>query len=65
MSHMEQPTKHQPAIPYPRTPDGKLKYTTWDGRPLHYPSTELPGFFETPILPVWLTSRLKKLFKRP
>jgi hypothetical protein len=64
MSHMEQPTANQPIPDYPRTPDGKYKYTTWDGEPKHIPSQTLPGFFETPILPVWLTSRLKKLFKR-
>ncbi|HEY5342922.1 MAG TPA: hypothetical protein VIJ66_04615 [Solirubrobacteraceae bacterium] len=40
---MEQPTKKQPAIPYPRTPDGKYMYTASDGRPKHFPSTKLPG----------------------
>ena len=64
MSHMEQPTIKQPAMPYPRTPDGKYKYTTWDGRPLHFESITVPGVWEGPIIPVWFTSRLRKLFRR-
>lgn len=64
MSHMEQPTTNQPAIPYPRTPDGKLKYTTADGRPLHYPSTELPGLGDAQILPDWVHNWARKIFKR-
>ncbi len=64
MSHMERPAAKQPAMPYPTTSDGKFKYTTADGRPLHFPPTELPDFFEAPILPAWLTSRLKRLLKR-
>jgi hypothetical protein len=59
MSHVEQPAPSQSAAP-----ETKPKYTTWDGRPKDYPSQTLPGIGETPILPVWLTSRLNKLFKR-
>jgi hypothetical protein len=60
---MEQPTTKQPAIPYPTTPDGKYKYTTWDGRPLHYPSTELPGLGDAQILPDWVHNLWHRLFR--
>jgi hypothetical protein len=58
MSHMEQPTPN-----YPTTPEGKPKYTTWDGRPKNYPSQKVPGILKGPILPVWLSSRLSRPFK--
>jgi hypothetical protein len=64
MSHMEQPTTKQPAIPYPRTADGKLKYTTADGRPLHYPSQTVPGLLKSQILPDRVHNWVRKLFKR-
>jgi hypothetical protein len=64
MSHMEQPTTNRPALDYPRTPDGKYKYTTADGQPLYYPPTILPGLGDAQILPDWVHSRLRKLFKR-
>lgn len=65
MSSMEQPTTRQPAIPYPTTPDGKYMYTTADGRPLHFPSTKLPGLGSSQILPDWVHNWARKLFKRP
>jgi len=64
MSHMEQPTTSQPAIPYPTMPDGKYKYTTWDGEPLHYPSTKVPGLGNAQILPDWVHNFVRRLFKR-
>jgi hypothetical protein len=64
MSQMEQPTAKQPAIPYPRTPDGKLKYTTWDGRPLHFPTQTVPGLFDSQILPDSVHNWVRKLLKR-
>jgi hypothetical protein len=64
MSHMEQPTTKQPAIPHPRTPDGKYKYTTADGRPLHYPSMKVPGLLSSQILPDWVHNWARKRFKR-
>lgn len=64
MSHMEQPTINKPMPDYPRTPDGEYKYTTWDGRPLYFPSMTVPGLWSGPIIPLWLTSRLRRLFKR-
>lgn len=44
----------KPAIPYPTTPDGKPKYTTSLGDPLHYPPTRLPGLGTGQILPDWV-----------
>jgi hypothetical protein len=64
MSHMEQPTTKQPAIPYPMTPDGKYKYTTRDGRPKIVPSTTVPGLFDSQIFPDWVHNQVRKLFKR-
>jgi hypothetical protein len=64
MSHMEQPTKRQPAIPYPLTPDGKYKYTTRDGRPKVVPSDTVPGLFDSQILPDWVHNWVRKLLKR-
>jgi hypothetical protein len=59
MSHMEQPTTSQPA-----TPETKPKYTTWDGRPLPYPSQTLPGLGDAQILPDWVHNWMRRLFKR-
>ncbi len=64
MSHMEQPTTKPPLTDYPRTPDGKYKYTTWDGEPKYYPSTKLPGLGSAQILPDWVHNWARKLFKR-
>jgi hypothetical protein len=65
MSHMEQPTTKQPAIPYPRTPDGKYKYTTVTGEPKHYPSTTLPGLVGPDFpFPPSVVKLFRKLFKR-
>jgi hypothetical protein len=60
MRSMEQPTTSQPTRDYPRTPDGKYKYTTWDGRPLHFESTTVPGLVSGPLL----AASLRKLFRR-
>jgi len=64
MSPMEQPTTKQPAIPYPTTPDGKYKYTTWDGEPLNYPHDTVPGLFSAQILPDWVHNWAREIFKR-
>jgi hypothetical protein len=65
MSHMEQPTTKQPAIPYPRTPDCKYMYTTWDGRPKHFPSTKLPGLVGPDFpFPPSVARFFRKLLKR-
>jgi hypothetical protein len=64
MSRMEQPAANRPMPDYPRTPDGKYKYTTWDGEPKHIPSMILPGLGNAQILPDWVHIRLRKLFRR-
>jgi hypothetical protein len=64
MSHMEQPTTNRPMPDYPRTPDGKYKYTTWDGRPKYYPSTTVPGLGDAQILPDRVHNWVRKLLKR-
>jgi hypothetical protein len=64
MSQMEQPTTKPPMPDYPRTPDGKYKYTTVTGEPKYFPSTILPGLGDAQILPDWVHNRLRKLFKR-
>jgi len=63
MSHMEQPTTNQPMPDYPRTPDGKYKYTTWDGEPKYLPSQELPGLGDAQILPDWAHNLWYRLLK--
>jgi hypothetical protein len=57
---MEPTRTTQPNRDYPRTPDGKYKYMTWDGRPLHFRSLITPGVASGPILPVWLTKRFRR-----
>jgi hypothetical protein len=65
MTPVDQPTPKRPAIPYPTLPDGKYKYTAWDGQPRHFKPTHLPEIGKGPILPVWMSERLRRLFKRP
>jgi hypothetical protein len=43
MSHMEQPATNRPTLDYPRTPDGKYKYTAWDGSPRYHKPVTVPG----------------------
>jgi len=64
MSPMEQPPTKRPLPDYPRTPDGKYMYTTWDGRPKYFPSQKLPGIGNAQILPDWVHNQVRKLFKR-
>jgi hypothetical protein len=63
MSHMEQPTTNRPMPDYPRTPDGKYKYTL-DGEPLYFPPQNLPGLGDAQILPDWIHNRVRRLFRR-
>jgi hypothetical protein len=51
-------------MPYPTLPDGKYKYTTRDGQPLHFEPTHLPDLGGGPILPEWMSKRLRSLFKQ-
>jgi hypothetical protein len=61
MSPVEPTTSSRPARDYPRTPDGKYKYTARDGSPRHFEQMILPslGFGS-----LGLVSHLRKLFKR-
>ena len=43
MSHMEQPTTNRPTMDYPRTSDGKYKYTASDGSPRYHKPVTVPG----------------------
>jgi hypothetical protein len=62
---MEPTTAHRPARDYPMTPDGKYKYTTSDGRPLHFEPYRLPELIgEDFLIPAWVTRFFRKLFRR-
>jgi hypothetical protein len=61
---MEPTTSSQRTRDYPRTPDGKYKYTASDGSPLHFEPTTIPalvgdGFQMPPSL-----TNFRKLLQR-
>jgi hypothetical protein len=60
MSIME-PTTSRPAREYPMTPDGKYKYTTWDGRPLHFEPATIPDIIGPNFL---IPASVSKFFRR-
>jgi hypothetical protein len=64
MSSME-PTTSRPTREYPRTPDGKYKYTTEDGQPLHLEPATTPELIgpDFPIPPA-VARFFRKLFRR-
>jgi hypothetical protein len=65
MSRMEPTTRVRSTRPYPRTPDGKYKYTTADGRPLHYEPYRIPGLLgDDPLIPASVARFFRKLFRR-
>jgi hypothetical protein len=65
MSVMEPTTTRRPTRPYPRTPDGKYKYTTQDGRPLHYEPYVIPDIIGPNFLiPASVAKFFRKLFRR-
>jgi hypothetical protein len=65
MTAMEPSTTNRPTRDYPRTPDGKYKYTTRDGRPLHFEPYRIPGLVgEDFLIPAWVTKFFRKLFRR-
>jgi hypothetical protein len=65
MSAMEPTTASQRTRDYPRTPDGKYKYTTSDGQPLHFEPDRMPGLVgDYPQIPASVTKFFRKLFRR-
>jgi hypothetical protein len=61
MSSMEPATSSRPTGDYPRTPDGKYKYTARDGSPRHFEQMILPGLgFGSLGLIRYLRKRLKR-----
>jgi hypothetical protein len=65
MSSMEPTTTDRSTRPYPRTPDGKYKYTTSDGSPLHYEPYRIPELIgEDFLIPAVVTRFFRKLFRR-
>jgi hypothetical protein len=65
MSSMEPTTRVRSTRPYPRTPDGKYKYTTQDGSPLHYEPYVIPDIIGPDFLiPAWVTRFFRRLFRR-
>jgi hypothetical protein len=65
MTAMEPTTARQRTRDYPRTPDGKYKYTTEDGQPLHFEPTTIPGLVGDGFqIPAPLTKFFRKLFRR-
>jgi hypothetical protein len=65
MSHMEQPATNRPTRDYPRTPDGKYKYTAWDGSPRHYKSVIVPDLVGPDFpFPPSVAKFFRKLFRR-
>jgi len=62
---MEPTTTNQRTRDYPRTPDGKYKYTTSDGRPLHFEPERIPGLVgDDFLIPASVTKFFRKLFRR-
>ncbi len=62
---MEPTTTSQPTLDYPRTSDGKYEYTTWDGRPLHFEPTKVPGLVGPDFpFPPSVAKFFRKLFQR-
>jgi hypothetical protein len=64
MSGMDQPTAGRPTRDYPRTPDGKYKYTASDGSPRYFKQVKMPGVAKGPILPDPVSKFFRKRFRR-
>jgi hypothetical protein len=65
MSAMEPATTNQPTRDYPRTPDGKYKYTAWDGSPRYLEPSSVPGLVgEDFPIPQSVIKFFRKLFRR-
>jgi hypothetical protein len=64
MSGMEPATTNRPTREYPRTPDGKYKYTAWDGSPRYLEPYTIPDIIGPNFLiPAVVTRFLRKLFR--
>jgi hypothetical protein len=64
MSGMEPATTNRPTREYPRTPDGKYKYTAWDGSPRYLEPYTIPEIIGPNFLiPAVVTRFLRKLFR--
>jgi hypothetical protein len=62
---MEPTTSSRRTREYPMTPDGKYKYTTSDGRPLHFEPATIPDMIGPNFLvPASVTKFFRKLFGR-
>jgi hypothetical protein len=65
MSHMEQPATNRPTLDYPRTPDGKYKYTASDGRPRYHKPVTVPGLVGPDFpFPAPVAKFFRKLLRR-
>lgn len=65
MSAMEPTNTSQRTRNFPRTPDGKYKYTASDGSPLYFEPTTIPGLLgDDPLIPASVTKFFRKLFRR-
>jgi len=64
MSIMEPSTTNRTTRDYPRTPDGKYKYTASDGSPRHYKPVIMPGVASSPLLPDWVHNWARGILKR-
>jgi hypothetical protein len=64
MSPMEPTTTSRRTREYPMTPDGKYKYTTQDGRPLHFEPYVIPDLIGPNFLiPASVARFFRKLFR--
>jgi hypothetical protein len=65
MSAMEPATTNQPTRDYPRTPDGKYKYTAWDGSPRYLEPSSVPDLVGPDFpFPASVAKLFRKLFRR-
>jgi hypothetical protein len=65
MSAVEPTTTSQRTRDYPRTPDGKYKYTAWDGSPRYFEPETIPGLVGPDFLiPASVSRFFRKLFRR-
>jgi hypothetical protein len=64
MNGMEPASTDRSSREYPRTPDGKYKYTAWDGSPRYLEPYTIPDIIGPNFLiPAVVTSFLRKLFR--